>query len=298
MGALSFLGISNNWIGDLVWLSGWKDNCGDDGWELDTRYQHTDGTKQGNEPDKRPEGDVAIANTIRDMRALTSLHMSANGLKGAEAGKALGDAIAANTVLKELDISGGQCTSEQCDVEFVQTFSVGLRANEAISSVNVRFNDIGTEQAQALANILKEHATLKSLCGNKGNETELDMSGEPGKRLGAEGAIILAPEIADNGAISSLNLSQNALTSGKYNRISLLSGTKSDPVKHPYNYETDMSGLIALADAIKDMGALTTLMFGDKKVVTMTTEMTEANFSGKLESHEAQIVAAFLPKCT
>jgi hypothetical protein len=109
--------------------------------------------------------------------------------------------------------------------------------------VNVLFNDIGTEQAQALGNVLKEHATLKSLCGNKGNETELDMSGNPCKRLGAEGAIMLAPEIADNGTIS-------------------------------------------------------TLTFGDKQAVTMTTEMTEANFSEKLYSCEAQIVAAFLPKCT
>jgi hypothetical protein len=46
------------------------------------------------------------------------------------------------------------------------------------------------------------------------------------------------------------------------------------------------------------MRALTKLTFGDKQVVTMTTEMTEANFTGKLESYEAQIVAAFLPKCT
>jgi hypothetical protein len=49
-----------------------------------------------------------------------------------------------------------------------------------------------------------------------------------------------------------------------------------------------------------DNRALTTLTFGDKHVVTMTTEMTEANFSGKLKSHdlhEALIVAAFLPKC-
>jgi hypothetical protein len=30
----------------------------------------------------------------------------------------------------------------------------------------------------------------------------------------------------------------------------------------------------------------------------MTTAMTEANFSGKLYSHEAQMVAAFLPQCT
>jgi hypothetical protein len=45
-------------------------------------------------------------------------------------------------------------------------------------------------------------------------------------------------------------------------------------------------------------GALTKLTIGDKQVVTMTTEMTEASFSGKLWSYEAQIVAAVLPKCT
>jgi hypothetical protein len=57
-------------------------------------------------------------------------------------------------------------------------------------------------------------------------------------------------------------------------------------------------GVVALANAIPDMGAISTLTFGDKQAVTMTTEKTEANFSGKLKSYEAQIVAAFLPKCT
>jgi hypothetical protein len=60
-----------------------------------------------------------------------------------------------------------------------------------------------------------------------------------------------------------------------------------------------LPGVVALAGAIKDMRALTKLTFGDKQVVTMTTEMTEANLSGKLSKfYEAQIAAAFLPKCT
>jgi hypothetical protein len=46
----------------------------------------------------------------------------------------------------------------------------------AISSVNLLKNNIGVEQARALVIILKEHSTLKSLCGNTGDETELDMS--------------------------------------------------------------------------------------------------------------------------
>jgi hypothetical protein len=66
--------------------------------------------------------------------------------------------------------------------------------------------------------------------------------------------------------------------------------------RHPGERE----GIVAIANAIKDMGALTTLMFGDKQPVTMTTEMTEADFGGKVMSCGWwwEIVAAFLPKCT
>ena len=73
-------------------------------------------------------------------------------------------------------------------------------------SANLINNDIGTEQAQKLAIIIKEHPTLKSLCGNKGDETELDMSG---KNMGAD--IMLVPEIVANGALTSLNISNTRL---------------------------------------------------------------------------------------
>ena len=60
----------------------------------------------------------------------------------------------------------------------------------------------------------------------------------------------------------------------------------------------DMSGVIAIGNAIPTMGALTTITFGDDEAVTMNTSMTEADFSGKyLEASGAIIVAAFLPKC-
>ena len=78
----------------------------------------------------------------------------------------------------------------------------------AISPVNLLMNDIGVDQAKALISIPKEHSTLKSLCGNTGNETELDMSS---KMYGAGDAIMLVPEIIDNGAMTSLNLSSNRL---------------------------------------------------------------------------------------
>jgi hypothetical protein len=53
-----------------------------------------------------------------------------------------------------------------------------------------------------------------------------------------------------------------------------------------------------LSNGLKGNKALSNFTFGGKQAVTMTTEMTDANFSGKLKPHETQIVAAFLPKCT
>ena len=51
------------------------------------------------------------------------------------------------------------------------------------------------------------------------------------------------------------------------------------------------------ADGVPTIRAMATITFGDKQAVTMTTTMTEADFSGKLKGYEAHIVAAFLPKC-
>ena len=57
-------------------------------------------------------------------------------------------------------------------------------------------------------------------------------------------------------------------------------------------------GVIALADGIKNNGAMTTITFGDKQAVTMKADMTEADLSGKqLGASGTIIAAAFLHKC-
>jgi hypothetical protein len=140
----------------------------------------------------------------------------------------------------------------------------------AISSVNLLKNSIGIDQAEALVSMLKEHPTLKSLCGNKGNETELDMSG---KMRSSEDAIMLAAEITGNGALSTLNLMDTGLTHGarkaypgQYSagndgfRVEAEWGTKDS------DFDTDMLGIIALANAIPDMRALTSLDISDNKL--------------------------------
>jgi hypothetical protein len=106
--------------------------------------------------------------------------------------------------------------------------------------VNLLKNHISVAQAKNLVSILKEHPTLKSLCGNKGDETKLDMSG---KISGADDVIMFAGEIVDNGALTSLDISDNRL-GGSYDGFTL-TATPEGPK--------------AIADAIKDVGALTLL---------------------------------------
>jgi hypothetical protein len=146
----------------------------------------------------------------------------------------------------------------------------------ALSSVNLLFNGIGTEKAQALVIILKEHPALKSLCGNKGNETELDMSGKPGKRMGAEGAIMRAPAIIDNGALSKICLASNDLRAGGAKIIAAALTSNSTLLKLDVSNNdlgmsnryfsnglgsssSDTSGVIALANVIEDNEAMTSL---------------------------------------
>ena len=157
-----------------------------------------------------------------------------------------------------------------------------------ILSVNLLKNSIGVDQAKDLVIILKEHPTLKSLCGNKGNETELDMSG---KMDGAEDAIMLAAEVVVNGAILSLNLASNNLgaplvpagwthnpENGALYRFKHTDGSHQEAAPAGTSYP----GAIAIANAIKDMRAMTSLNLA----------------SNSLGVEGAKIIAAFLPKCT
>jgi Ran GTPase-activating protein (RanGAP) involved in mRNA processing and transport len=105
-------------------------------------------------------GVTALTNTISDMGALLILNMSKNDMKGAEAGKALGDALATNTVLKELDLSGQPEKSRDSarpnmDVAFVKAIAPGLSDNRAMTSLNLSDNKLGPKGAEHLAEGIK-----------------------------------------------------------------------------------------------------------------------------------------------
>jgi hypothetical protein len=152
-------------------------------------------------------GIIALADAIPDMRALSVLSLKSNKLSAA-GGKALAEGLKGNQVITELNIADNNLANSGYDMSGVIALADAIPDMGALSSVNLLQNLIGIDQAKALASILKEHPTLKSLCGNSGDETELDMSG---KGMDAGAAIMLVPEIVDNEALSKLNLAKNSL---------------------------------------------------------------------------------------
>ena len=78
----------------------------------------------------------------------------------------------------------------------------------ALSSANLMGNYIPVEQAQELKKIMQAKENLTTLCGLSKEETELDFSRQ---YLGAGDAVLIANDISDMGALTSLNLSSNNL---------------------------------------------------------------------------------------
>jgi hypothetical protein len=119
------------------------------------------------------------------------------------------------------------------------------------------------------------------------------------------GPAAIADAIKNMGALTSLDLSLNYLA-GEYGND--MSGNILNPPVHDVIRYTKpitcypFPGITALANAIPDMGALSSFTFsGDyssSKPVTMETTMTKADYSGKaLGVSGGMMVAAFLPKC-
>jgi hypothetical protein len=157
------------------------------------------------------EGCFQLAGVLKDMGALMKFDISMNKLYAAGA-KALAEGLRGNQLMTELNLAGNEM-GKDCGNRHAKAAMSGIIALAdvipgmgAISSVNLLKNNIDVEQAEDLVSILKEHPTLKSLCGNKGNETKLHMCS---KMSGAGDAIMLAREVVDNGALTSLNLSSN-----------------------------------------------------------------------------------------
>jgi hypothetical protein len=152
-------------------------------------------------------GPAAIVDAIKDNGAPSSINLLKNAIP-VEQAQELVKIMQANENLTSLCGLSREETELDFSGQNLGAGDVVLIANEisnmgAILSVNFLKTKIGVVQAKALASILKEHPTLKSLCGNSGEETELDMSD---KAMYAGHGIMLVPEIADNGALIKLDI--------------------------------------------------------------------------------------------
>jgi hypothetical protein len=210
---MTSLDISNNDIGRTdTFPDGWRCkypdvNCG---------FVHTDGRIQNWAPNgSTSSGVIALANAIPNMKALTSVNLLKNSILVEQAQELVKTMRTKENLITLCGLSGKETKLDFSgqglgagDAVFIAN---EIKDNGALLSANLLYNSIGTEQAHTLGSILKVHPTLKSLCGNKGDETELDMSNK--MMSGAQDAIMLVAEIADNGAMTSLNLAGQGLHS-------------------------------------------------------------------------------------
>jgi hypothetical protein len=202
MGSLTSLNLASNGLGEMVLPEGWQQTGM-------TEWTHTNGSKAMADP-RKPDGIIALANVIPGMGALSVLSLKKNSLGTKAAGKALGEMLKVNSVLKQLDLSdNGVASYERGGAPgFAQELALGIKDNRAISSIDLLKNYIPIEQAQELVQIMQAKEKLVTLCGLSKEETELDFSGQD---LGAGDAVLIANGISDMGALTSLNLASNSI---------------------------------------------------------------------------------------
>ena len=93
-----------------------------------------------------PLGVIALADGIKNNGALEKLLMAKNKIATKDAGEALGQALAKNSVLKELDISGDGYFKGIDGPGFAKEFAVVLGINQVMTNLNISSNKlVGTK---------------------------------------------------------------------------------------------------------------------------------------------------------
>eukprot|EP00935_MAST-01C_sp_MAST-1C-sp1_P002826 g2826.t1 len=166
--------------------------------------------------------------------------------------------------LTELDVSGIGFGAEGAAV-----VAKYIKTNGALTSLDISANNIG--QLVADPELMKQHGVIYDLCTggpNKGSMLYWDKDdNDLGKECPAHcrkpmGAIAIANAISTNGALTSLDISYSGLCRGKlkdypgqYTLANVGLRPEAEWGNNDHDYESDMAGVVALADAIKNNGA-------------------------------------------
>jgi hypothetical protein len=158
----------------------------------------------------------------------------------------------------------------------------------AMTRLNISKNGLLTQEGgRALGNMLKANIMLKELdISDSGNGMRSSQRDGPGFATA-----ILEGLAAGNGALSKLDLRQNALFVQGRQKIWTLCKSKG------ISLDIEEDGLVEGQDdsSSQEEAEVKTLVIGG---ITVESTMTEADFSGKaLKEAEVIALAAFLPKC-
>jgi Ran GTPase-activating protein (RanGAP) involved in mRNA processing and transport len=251
---------------------------------------------------------------------LAKFDISDNSLYAAGA-KLLAEALSGNQIMTELNIASnnlGEASYGIWDMSVTALVNT-IRDMRALRSLHVGNNTIPEKELREIMGIVMHMDSMKVLCEVPFKDKTLTGLDVSGKNLGTEGALVVAEYLDGNEALTSLNISDNHLCDisawMKPPRQSLKVGHLVDGKRIVKIFSDgdikvqDLSGVVALARAIKDMGALSTLIFGGDTYsnastnwedvtpapATLEVGMTEADFSNtNLGPGGAIIISAWI----
>jgi hypothetical protein len=187
------------------------------------RYVTTDPQYSGDEGEEEEimepdfSGIFALANAIPNMRALTTLDISSNGLGVPDQlpdGWIYRPHFTKSAIYQHTDermplherMQGHPPTGSK--FRGLDALANAIRDMRALSVVNIMGNLIGKDMLSKLQEIMRSKPNLISLCGIADDATEADLSG---LGVDADDAITLALELPDKRVMTSLNLANNNL---------------------------------------------------------------------------------------
>jgi Leucine-rich repeat (LRR) protein len=219
-------------------------------------------------------------NAIKDMRALTKLDASNNSMFGEDDKSGItawADVIKSNTAITELNLAKNYMNGEDTKI-----LGPAISGNEALTSLDLSDNRIGQI-------VLTDGVTYSEAMSGKMLywKDRKSLGTDPPPGCGHIGVISIADAIRDMRGLTSLDISNNYVTRGANKGYCSYATdmTGMQPLAHhqltPLSHNA-IAGLIALADAIPSIGAMTSLSLA----------------SNGLGVEEAKIIATVLPKCT
>jgi Ran GTPase-activating protein (RanGAP) involved in mRNA processing and transport len=191
--------------------------------------------------------------------------ISDNDIK-ADGGKALVEALKGNQVITTLSIAKNNLSvnsSGDNDMSGVVALADAIPGMRALSSANLLGNQILVEQAHELVAIMQSKEKLTTLCGFSREEATLGVSNQG---LGPGDAVLIANDISDMRALTVLDISKNSLHGEGARQLAKAlhgsnltdlntSGSRLNRVRMGSS-DADVTGVVAIANAIKDMGLI------------------------------------------